>query len=125
MSDHRPCRAIAKKHKSALNADSEQGGSGSKRPINLFHMLNTPHQQAPKPTNDEVPLKIHSPIEVRGILRKCANYMKQDQSTITKKREFTCYDEEKEASNDHFLSFFHADWYHSMFQSKKRPIANM
>jgi hypothetical protein len=78
-----------------------------------------PHQQTPEPTDDEVPLKINSPVEVRSSLRERANYMNEDQSTITKEREFACYDAEKEESDDRFWSFFHAHWYRFVYQSRK------
>jgi hypothetical protein len=42
-----------------------------------------PQEQAPEPTNDEVPLKIHSPLEERGNMRESVNYRKQYHSTIT------------------------------------------
>jgi hypothetical protein len=32
---------------------------------------------------------------------------------------------EKEAYNPHFLTFFHADWYHFVYQSKKKHVANL
>jgi hypothetical protein len=62
-----------------------------------------PREKALEPTDDEVPLTINSPVEERGSLRERVNYRKQDQSTITKKREFTCYDAGKEAYDDHFF----------------------
>jgi hypothetical protein len=126
MSEHRPRRVVAKKCKSTLDADSEHGGSGiSKRHINLCHLLKAhPCQHTAESTDDEIPLNIHSHIEVRGSLREHVNCMKQDQSTLTK-REFTCYDVEKEAYDDRFGSFFHADWYCSVYQSKKKSVVNM
>jgi hypothetical protein len=39
--------------------------------------------KGPVTTDDEVPLKIHSPLEERGSLRESINYRKQDHSTIT------------------------------------------
>jgi hypothetical protein len=38
---------------------------------------------------------------------------------FTKQREIACYDVEKEAYDPHFWIFFYADWYHSVYQSKK------
>jgi hypothetical protein len=76
-------RAVAKKRKSSVNADSEKGEN--KRPMNICREVKTPPQeQAPKPTDDEVlPLKIHSPLEESGNLRESVNYRKQDHNTIT------------------------------------------
>jgi hypothetical protein len=108
MSERRPHRVVVKKRKSALDVDSKQGRSvRSKRPINLCRMLkDPPREQTPKPTDDEVPLKIHSPIEARGSLRECVKCRKQDQSMIMKKRELACYDAEKEAYEERFWSLF-------------------
>jgi hypothetical protein len=83
MYEHRQHRAVAKKRGSAVNADSEK--SGTKRPMNICQGVKTsPQEQAPEPTDDEVPLKIHSPLEERGSLRENVNYRKQDHSMITK-----------------------------------------
>jgi hypothetical protein len=108
MSERRTRRAVTKKHKSALDADFKQGGSGrSKQPINLCHLLKAPPcQQTLEHTDDDVILNIHSPVEARGSLMERVNCMKQDESTISKKREFTCYDAEKEMYDDRFWSFF-------------------
>jgi hypothetical protein len=35
-----------------------------------------PREQAPEPTDDEVSLNIHSPLEERGSLRESVNYRK-------------------------------------------------
>jgi hypothetical protein len=53
-------------------------------------------------------------------LRECINCRKQHHSMIMKQRKFACYDVEKEEYDDHFGTFFHADWYHSVYQSKKK-----
>jgi hypothetical protein len=70
MYEHRQRRAVAKKRKSAVNVDSENGGN--KRPMNICGEVKAPPQeQAPEPTDDEVlPLKIHSPLEKSGSLRE-------------------------------------------------------
>jgi hypothetical protein len=100
MYEHRQCRAIAKNQKSAVNADSEKGGNT--RPMNICREVKAaPREQAPKPTDDEVPLKIHSPLEERGSMRKSVNYRKQDHNMITTQREIMCYDMEKEAYDPH------------------------
>jgi hypothetical protein len=44
---------------------------------------------------------------------------------ITTHREIACYDVEKEVYDPHFWTFFHADWYRSVYQSKKKPVVNM
>jgi hypothetical protein len=105
MYEHRQHRAVVKKQKSVVDADSEKGEN--KRSMNICREVKAPPQkQAPKPTDDEVPLKIHSPLEERGSLRESVNYMKQDHCTIMTQREITCYDVEKEAYAPHFLTFF-------------------
>jgi hypothetical protein len=92
---------LQKKQKSAVDVDSKKGGN--KRPMNICREVKAPPQkQAPEPTDDEVPLKIHSPLEERGNLRESVNYRKQDHSTITMQREIVCYDVEKEAYDPHF-----------------------
>jgi hypothetical protein len=97
MYEHGQCRAIVKKRKPAVNADSKKGGN--KRPMNICREVKTPpRKQAPEPTDDEVlPLKIHSPLEESGSLRKSVNCRKQGHNTITMQREIACYDVEKEA----------------------------
>jgi hypothetical protein len=83
MYEHRQHKAIAKKWKSAINADSEKGEN--KRPMNICREVKAPPwEQAPEPTDDEVlPLKIHSPLEKSSNLRESVNYRKQDHNTIT------------------------------------------
>jgi hypothetical protein len=44
---------------------------------------------------------------------------------ITTHREIACYDVEKEVYDPHFWTFFHVDWYRSVYQSKKKPVVNM
>jgi hypothetical protein len=70
-------------------------------------------------------LKAHSPLEERGGLRESVNYRKQDHSTVTAQREITCYDVKKEVYDPHFWIFFHANWYRSVYQSKKKYVVNM
>jgi hypothetical protein len=109
---------------SVVDVDSEKGGS--KRPINICRELKSPSQEtAPESTDDEVPFKIHSPLEERGSLSEHVNYRKQDHCTIMKQREITCYDVVKEAYIDHFLTFFHAVGIALCTREKKKPIINM
>jgi hypothetical protein len=58
-------------------------------------------------------------------LRESANYRKQDHNTITTQREIACYDVEKKEYDPQFWTFFHADWYRSVYQSKKKYVVNM
>jgi hypothetical protein len=44
---------------------------------------------------------------------------------ITTQREIACYHVEKEAYNPQFWTFFYADWYRSVYQSKKKHVVNM
>jgi hypothetical protein len=89
--------------------------------MNICREVNAPpREQAPITANDEVPLKIHSPLEERGSLRESVNYRKQDHSTIMTQREITCYDVEKEVYHPHFWTIFHAYWYRSVYQRKKK-----
>jgi hypothetical protein len=83
MYEHTQRRAIAKKWKSVVNTDSEKGGN--KQSMNIWQEVKAhPREQAPEPTDDEVlPLKIHTPLEVRDSLRESVNYRKQDNNTIT------------------------------------------
>jgi hypothetical protein len=82
MYEHKQRRAIVKKRKSDVNADSKKGES--KRPMNICREVKAPPwEQAPEPTDDEVlPLKIHYPLEESGSLRESVNYRKQDHNTI-------------------------------------------
>jgi hypothetical protein len=101
MSERRSRRAVVKKYKFALDVVSKQGGS--KQPINICHELKAPpHEKTHEPSDDEIPLKIHYPVEERGSLRERVNCRKQDHSTITKQRKFTCYVVEKDAYDDRF-----------------------
>jgi hypothetical protein len=97
MYEHKQRRAVAKKRKSAVNADFKK--VGNKRTMNICQEVKAPpREQAPEPTDDEVPpLKIHSPLEESGSLRESVNYRKQDHNTVTTQREIACYDVEKEA----------------------------
>jgi hypothetical protein len=91
MYEHRQRRTVAKKQKSAVHAYFEKGEN--KQSMNICREVKAhPREQAPEPTEDEVPLKIHSPLEERGSLRESVNYRKQDHSMITAQREIACYD---------------------------------
>jgi hypothetical protein len=82
MYEHRQRRAVGKKRKSVVKANSKKGGN--KRPINICREVKVPPlEQAPELTDDDVPLKIHSPLEERGSFRESVNYRKQDHNTIT------------------------------------------
>jgi hypothetical protein len=123
MYEHRQRRAIVKKRKFIVNADSEKGGD--KGSMNICREVKAPpREEAPEPTNDDVPLKIHSPLEERGSFTESFNYRKQDYNTIATQREIACYDVEKEVY-DPFFGPFHTDWYHSVYQSKKKHVVNM
>jgi hypothetical protein len=95
--------------------------------MNICREVKTPpREQAPELTDDKVlPLKIHSPLEESDRLRESVNYRKQDCNTITTQREIACYDVEKEAYDPRFWTFFHVDWYRSVYQSKKKHVVNM
>jgi hypothetical protein len=99
MYEHRQHRVVVKKRKSAVNANS-------KKKVKTID---------PSTYDEVLPLKIHSPLEERGSLRKSVNYRKQGHNTITTQREITYYDVEKEANDPRFWTFFHIDWYHSMY----------
>jgi hypothetical protein len=105
MYEHKQHRVVVKKRKSAVNAYCKKGEN--KRPMNICREVKAPPQeQAPEPTNDDVPLKIHSPLEERGSFRESVNYRKQDHNTITMQRENTCYDVKKKAYDPRFWTFF-------------------
>jgi hypothetical protein len=105
MYKHRQRRVVVKKHKSTVKADFEKGGN--KRHMNICREVKAPPpEQAPELTDDDVALKIHSPLEDRGSLRENVNYRKQDHNTITIQREIACYDVEKEAYDPCFWTFF-------------------
>jgi hypothetical protein len=96
MYEHRQRRGVTKKWKFAINADSKKGEN--KRPMNIRREVKAyPWEQVLEPTDDDVPLKIHSPLEERDSLRESVSYRKQDHNTITTQREITCYDVENEA----------------------------
>jgi hypothetical protein len=42
-----------------------------------------------------------------------------------REREIACYDVEKEAYDPQFWTFFLANWFRSVYQSKKMPTVNM
>jgi hypothetical protein len=120
MYEHEQRRAIMKKRKSTIDADSKKGRN--KRPMNICQEVKAPpHEEAPGPTDDKVPLKIHSPLEERGSLRKSVNYRKQDHSMIHSHAMMW----RRKCTILIFGPFFHADWYNSVYQSKKKPIVNM
>jgi hypothetical protein len=57
--------------------------------MNICREVKAPaREQALEPTDDEVPLKTHSPLVERGSLKECINYRKQDHSTITMQRDY-------------------------------------
>jgi hypothetical protein len=125
MYEHRQRGVVANKRKFVVNANSEKGEN--ERPMNICREVKAHLQeQAHEPTDDELlPLKIHSPLEESGNLRESFNYRKQDHNTITTQREIACYDVEKEAYYPRFWTFFYADWYRSVYQSKNNHVVNM
>jgi hypothetical protein len=103
--------------------ESSKRGPSSKavvthhRPPHCHHPSHSSNEE-----EDERELfKIHSPVE-------CSNHMalkyskKTKQRTINEAHEAAVYAGIKQSTDLHFWSFFHSDWYRSIYLHKKKPV---
>jgi hypothetical protein len=51
--------------------------------------------------------------------------MSEDSRTIITQRNTPCYESDKVGPDPHFWSYFHANWYQSVYESKRTPIVPM
>jgi hypothetical protein len=51
--------------------------------------------------------------------------MREDSRTIINQRNIPCYESAKESPNPRFWSYFHVDWYWSVYGSKQTPVVPM
>jgi hypothetical protein len=123
MSNSPSHHAVEKRTKQSQDV----GGSSSqiKKPHVRKVTLCVPPPVPSDEEEEESPLQVRSPIEDPGSQRARVNYMSADSQTIIKLRNTLCYESTKELPDPHFWSFFHADWYRSMYESKRNPVVLM
>jgi hypothetical protein len=101
------------------------GAGSSKRGHKTVVSHRAPPQASPPSDHneDEEPkaLMIHEPVENTN--RVFIKYSKKIKlSTITKNCEALVYIGSRMCTNQHFLCFFHADWYQSVYVPKMKPV---
>jgi hypothetical protein len=80
-----------------------------------------PSHSSKEEDDDRKLFKIHSPIE-------CSNHMaikyskKTKQHTINEAHKAVVYASSKQSVDLRFWSFFHSDWYRSIYLHKKKPV---
>jgi hypothetical protein len=116
-------RAIEKRVKQSQDV----GGSSSeaKKPHAHKIILRPPPPVPLDEKEEEEPLRIHSPIEHPSGQRTPVNYMKEDSKTIINHWNTACYDSHKAGPDPRFWSYFHADWYRSVYKRKQTPVVPM
>jgi hypothetical protein len=70
---------------------------------------------------DPEPLKIHAPMENTN--RVFIKYFKKTKlTTLIVNREALVYTSRRMCTDQHFWSFFHANWYQLVYISKRKPV---
>jgi hypothetical protein len=123
MSDSPSHRVVEKLTKQSQDV----GGSSSqaKKPRACKVILRA---LAPVPSDEEeeeLPLQVRSPVEDTNHRRTQVNYMREDSQTIINQRNILCYESTKEGPDPRFWSYFHADCYRSVYESKQTPMVPM
>jgi hypothetical protein len=67
---------------------------------------------------EELPLQVRSPVEDLNSRRTQVNYMREDSGTIINQCNIPCYESTKEGPDPRLWSYFHADWYRPVYESK-------
>jgi hypothetical protein len=113
MSDSPSRCAIEKRTKKSQDV----GGSSAqvKKPRVRKVTLCTPPPVPSDEEEEELPLQVRSPVEDLDSRRAPINYMREDSRTIINQRNISCYDSAKEGPDPRFWSFFHTDWYWSVY----------
>jgi hypothetical protein len=123
MSDSASCSVVEKRTKKS----QEVGGSSTqvKKPRVRKVTLCVPPPVPSDEEEEELPFQVHSPVEDPSSRRTQVNYMREDSQTIINQCNIPCYESAKESSDPHFWSYFHADWYLSVYESKQTPVVAM
>jgi hypothetical protein len=123
MSDSPSCHAVEKRTKQSQDV----GGSSSqvKKPCARKAILCVPPPVPLEEEEDELSFQVHSPVEDPSSRRTQVNYMREDSWTIINQRHIACYESAKEYPDHHFWSYFHANWYGSVYGSKQTPVVSM
>jgi hypothetical protein len=109
-----------------VNQSQGVGGSSSKaKKPRACKIVLRPPPPVPSDEEEELPLQTHSPIEHPGGCRTPINYMRDDSSTIITQQNTPCYDSDKVGPDPHFWSYFHVDWYQSVYESKQTLVVPM
>jgi hypothetical protein len=118
MSDSPESRCAIEKQ-TKKSQDVEGSSSKAKRPHARKIVLCPPPPVPSDEEEEELPLQIHSPIEHTGSRRTLVYYMREDSRSIITQRNTHCYDSDKVGLDPRFWSYFHADWYRSVYESKQ------
>jgi hypothetical protein len=117
-----PRRAVEKRVKHPQ--DGAGATSKTKKPHTCKIRLNLP-PPIPSLEEEEDLLRIHSPEEHPSGQHKLVNYMKAGQQTIATQRGTPCYESHKVAPDPRFWSYFHVDWYRSIYKLKQNTVVPM
>jgi hypothetical protein len=123
MSDSPSRRVVDKRTKKFQ--DVGRSSAQAKKPHVQKVTLRLPPLVPSDEVEEELPLQVCSPVEDPGSRRTPINYMREDSWTIINQCNILCYDSAKEGHDPHFWSFFHADWYRSVYQPKQTPVVPM
>jgi hypothetical protein len=123
MSDSPSHRAVEKRTKKSQDVDGSS--SEVKKPHARKVMLRVPPLVPSDEEEEELPLQVRSPVEDPNSRRTQVNYMRVDSQTIINQRNIPFYESTKEGPGPHFWSYFHADWYRSVYESKQTPVVSM
>jgi hypothetical protein len=123
MSDSPSRRAVEKSTKKTQ--DVGRSSAQVKKPRVQKVTLRVPPLVPLDKEEEELPLQVCSPVEDLNRKRTHANYMSADSQTIINLMNNPCYESAKEGPDPHFWSYFHADWYRSIYESKRNPVVPM
>jgi hypothetical protein len=123
MSNSPSRRAVEKSTK--MSQDVAGSSAQAKKPCVRKVTLHVPPLVPSDEEEEELPLQVCSPVEDPSSQRARVNYMSADSQTIINQRNAPCYESAKEGLDLRFWSYFHADWYWSVYGSKQTPVVPM
>jgi hypothetical protein len=116
-------RAVEKRTKKS----EDVGGSSAqaKKPCVQKVTLYVPPPVPSDEEEEELPRQVRSPVEDPSSRRARVNYTSVDSWTIINQRNAVFYESAKEGLDPRFWSYFHANWYNSVYEGKRNPMVPM
>jgi hypothetical protein len=115
---------VVKKH-TKKSQDVGRSSSQAKKPRAHKVMLRVPPSVPSDEEEEELPFQVHSPIEDPSSRITQVNNMREDSWMIINQHDIPCYESTKGSPDPRFWSYFHADWYWSVYESKQTPVVPM